>query len=118
MRTALQFPLFWDRVEENVALVMRRENKGTLPTQEDLAAVMMPLNRGGSAAHWMQMCGLSGEPLPMWFVRDELGIGTDVNYFDTQATLPQTNARRAKQHREQLARLADARKVLSRVVKG
>jgi hypothetical protein len=118
MRESMQYPLMWDRVEENIALVLRRENKGTLPTQEDIAAVMMPINRGGSAAHWMQMCGVAGERLPQWFLRDELGVGTGVNFFDTQRTLKQTNAKRAERHKRQLARLADARKVLSRTVRG
>lgn len=109
MRETMQYPLLWDRVEENVALVKMRENKGALPTQDDLMAVLMPTSRGGSPAYWMQQVDV-----PAWFRRDELGMGTSVNYFDTQRTLKQTNARRAAQHRRQLERLETARKVLSR----
>lgn len=113
MRETMQYPRLWERVEENIALVMKRENKGTLPTQDDIMAVLMPAARGGSAAHWMQQVDI-----PAWFKRDELGLGTSVNYFNTQATLKQTNARRAVQHQKQLERLANARKVLSRTVRG
>lgn len=110
-KVAAQFAKTWDRAEENVALIRRKEMSGTLPTQDDLAGLAPTSSRGGSPAFWMQQVNP-----PEWFVRDELGIGSRVNIFDTMANLKRTNARRAKTYTEMLNRLAEARKVLSRKV--
>lgn len=112
-RTAAAFMPMWDRAVENVELIRRKELSGSLPSQDDLAGLAPVYNRGGSAAHWMQQIDI-----PSWFIRDELGIGSAVNVFDTTANLATTNAKRAKTYADTLKRLADARKVLSRTVRG
>lgn len=110
-KVAAQFAKTWDRAEENVALIRRKEMSGTLPTQDDLAGLAPTSSRGGSPAFWMQQV-----TTPAWFVRDELGIGTRTNVFDTAANLKTTNAKRARTYADTLRRLAEARKVLSRRV--
>ena len=112
-KVAAQFAKTWDRAEENVALIRRKELSGTLPTQDDLAGLAPTSSRGGSPAYWMQQVGT-----PSWFIRDELGIGSSINVFDTAANLKKTNQRRARSYADMLQRLADARKVLSRIVRG
>lgn len=115
-RVAAQFAKLWERAEEAVALIRRRELNGSLPTQDDVTSLPRFSSQGGSPAHWMQSCGLKSESVPQWFIRDELGIGSAVNVFDTARTLKQTNARRRRRYEETLARLEKARKVLARKV--
>lgn len=109
-RTAAQHRPIWDRAEECVALVRRKEMSGTLPTQDDLAGALSPFN-GRSPAYWMQQV----DP-PKWFIRDELGIGSRVNIYDTMRTLAKENKRRRRYYDEMLQRLAKARQVLRRTV--
>lgn len=110
-RVAAQFAKTWDRAEECVALIKRKEMSGTLPTQDDLAGLSGSA-MGGSPAYWMQQVA----PAPKWFVRDELGIGTGVNVFETARGLAKSNKRRRREYADMLQRLADARKVLKRTV--
>lgn len=111
-RTSAQFAPVWDRAVENVELIRRKEMGGQLPTQDDITGLVPSVSRGGSPAHWMQQVDI-----PSWFIRDELGIGSSVNIFDTQSNLERTNAKRARQYKDTLARLAKARQVLKRTVR-
>lgn len=115
-RVAAQFAPTWDRAVENVELIRRKELSGTIPNQDDVNGLAPVYSRGGSPAHWMQMCGLEGESVPRWF-RDELGLGSSVNVFDTTANLEKTNARRARAFAEQIKKLP-RREVISRRVTG
>jgi hypothetical protein len=108
-RTAAQFAPMWDRAVENVELIRRKELAGNLPSQDDLAGLSPVYNRGGSPAHWMTQVDV-----PAWFIRDELGIGSSVNVYDTARTLDKTNKKRRRDYADMLRRLADARKVLKR----
>lgn len=114
-KVAAQFAKTWDRAEENVALIRRKEMQGSLPTQDDLAGLTTTISRGGSPAYWMSQVY---DTPPRWFVRDECGVGTADNVFDTIATLKETNLRRSRKYAEMLRRLEQAREVLSRTVRG
>lgn len=116
-RVANQFPTTWERAVAKIELIALRESQGTLPTQDDLAGLGPTLSGGRSAAYWMQQVEFHSGP-PAWFIRDHLGIGTAVNYFDTQATLRSENERRRRQFDSMLDRLKTARVVLSRTVRG
>lgn len=115
-RVAAQFAPTWDRAVENVELIRRKELSGTIPNQDDVNGLAPVYNRGGSPAHWMQMCGLANESVPRWF-RDELGLGSGVNVFDTTANLAKTNAKRARAFEDQIKKLPK-RDVISRRVTG
>lgn len=112
-RVSMQYAKTWERVEEAVDLVRRKEAQGSLPTAEDAFGLTPVSTRGGSPRYWMQQVDV-----PAWFKRQELGIGTDTNYFDTQAGLTESNARRRQRYQRQLERLAGARKTLKRTVRG
>jgi len=109
-RSSAQYAKTWDRAEECVALIKRKEMSGTLPTQDDLAGPPST-SIGGSPAYWMQQVDV-----PKWFVRDELGIGTSVNIYDTMRNLKSGNDKRRRHYDAMLKRLEAARKVLKRSV--
>lgn len=108
-RVAASYVPTWDRAVENVELIRRKELRGDLPTQDDLAGLAPAISRGGSAAYWMQQV----DPMA-WFVRDELGIGSGVNVFNTLSTLTEDNTRRRKSYADRLERLKRDAKVISR----
>ena len=110
-RVAASYAPTWDRAVENVELIRRKELRGDLPTQDDLAGLAPAISRGGSAAYWMQQVDPMG-----WFIRDELGIGSGVNVFDTMATLAKDNERRRKSYADRLERLKRDAKVIGRTV--
>lgn len=109
-RTAAQYRPIWDRAEECVALIKRKEMSGSLPTQDDLAGPLSP-STGGSPTYWMQQVYV-----PKWFIKDELGVGSAVNVYDTARGLEKSNKKRRRDYDAMLLRLASARKVLKRTV--
>lgn len=110
-RVSASYVPTWDRAVENVELIRRKELRGDLPTQDDLAGLAPAISRGGSAVYWMQQV----DPMA-WFIRDELGLGSGVNVFNTMATLTEDNTRRRKSYADRLERLKRDAKVLSRTV--
>lgn len=110
-RVAQQYSKLWDRAEENVALIRRKELSDSLPTQDDIRGLASTSSTGGSPAYWMSQV----DP-PRWFKRDELGIGTGCDVYQTLATLATSNHVRQRQYTKRLAELAKARKVLGRRV--
>lgn len=110
-RVAASYVPTWDRAVENVELIRRKELRGDLPTQDDLAGLAPAISRGGSAVYWMQQV----DPMA-WFLRDELGLGSGVNVFNTLATLTEDNTRRRKSYVDRLERLKRDAKVISRRV--
>lgn len=114
MRVASQYADTWDKAEDNIELVRRKELAGNLPNQDDLAGLSSFSARKGSPAKWMTWVDAPG-----WFKRDELGYGSGINYWSTQFGLGKANKQRAKKHEAMLKSLVAAAKasVISRTRK-
>ena len=99
-----QFGAIWERAEDNIALIMMRESAGKLPDDADVRNVVMLPSRSRTPKSWLTAVF----PDPS-FARDELGLGSRYNYWDTQRTLLDSNRKREAAYERMLDRLEAAR---------
>jgi hypothetical protein len=118
-----QYGNMWGRIEDSIAQHMEHAISSPLPQNDDIRSALEAIRNGGlrlpriENLHFERdRSGNKRLRVPASFKRDQLGMGTNEDYWRTQRSFLDSNQIRGKKHRQLLKELAKARKVLSRSV--